>query len=402
VADAIYLREEDSSMATIHHPRPFQQEPSGDALDSAATIARTVHQRRAQTARTAFTICAQLEPLWVPGSVRELRILGTSQGTVAAFCTTPQAVAEIAAPFNGRAQLYLTCNLVHPTLPGRLGYAVDRLIVRLRGLSGDADIVRRVLIFTDVDPVRDPHLSATEVEHRAALDRVAAICAWLSARGVSADSLMTVDSGNGAYLLPRIDLPNTLEASQLVARVTRTIAAQFADTLVTIDDSLTNSARIMKLVGTRAMKGPNAPDRPHRQAQIIRAPDELVPIPESLLREIAALAPPDPAPAPSQPARTEPYTGPTFSIDVWLKAHAAQLPPLSAKWVDWRTDDGIGRKRHFKNGCPFGANHASNNAAFIGVRPNGAIVCVCLHHRCNGKDWHLLRDLYESAVVIEV
>jgi hypothetical protein len=43
--------------------------------------------------------------------------------------------------------------------------------------------VRRVLIFTDVDPVRDPHLSATEAEHRVALDCAEAICTWLICTG---------------------------------------------------------------------------------------------------------------------------------------------------------------------------------------------------------------------------
>ena len=174
-------------MSTIPRQRIMQQDPAGEVLDSRVAIARAVQQRRANTARTAATICAQLEPLWIPGSLRELRILGTSQGTVAAFCTQPEAVAEIAAPFVDRAQLYLTCNLVDPALPGRLGYTQDRLILKLRGLTGDADIMRRVLVFVDVDPVRDPHLSATDTEHHTALDRVEAICAWLIAHGVSAD-----------------------------------------------------------------------------------------------------------------------------------------------------------------------------------------------------------------------
>jgi hypothetical protein len=385
-------------MATIHHPRSFQQDPFET---SGAAIARTVQERRAETARTAATVCAQLVPLWIPGSLRELRILGTSQGIVAAFCTTPQAVAEIAAPFVGRAQLYLTCNLVDPAVPDGLGYTQNRLIVELKGLTGNADIVRRVLVFVDVDPVRDPHLSATDAEHRAALDRVEAICAWLIAHGVSADSLPSLDSGNGGYVLPRIDLPNTPEAASLVAGVTRAIAAEFTDASVKIDGSLTNAARIMKLPGSLAMKGPNTPNRPHRQAHITRAPDELVPIPESLLRKIAALAPDEPLP-PSPARWTEPYTGPVFSLDAWLKTHAAQLPPFSAQWVDWRTDDGLGRKRHFKRGCPFGADHERNNAAFIGIRPDGRIVCSCLHNRCRGKTWHDLRDLVESTVVVEV
>jgi hypothetical protein len=375
--------------------------PNGQALHSAPQADPRL-PRWTETARIAATISAQLKPLWVPGGLRELRIIGTSQGTVAAFCTTPQAVAEIAAPFVGRAQLYLTCNLVDATLPERLGHAINRLLVKPTSLSGDADIVRRVLVFVDVDPVRDPHLSATEAEHRVALDRVDAISAWLIAHEISADSMMTLDSGNGGYVLPRVDLPNTPEAAHLVARFTRAIATGFTDAIVKVDGSLTNAARIMKLPGTLAMKGPNTPDRPHRRARIIRVPDAWVPIPESLLQEIGALGPGEPASSTGQPQRQIPYDGLPFDLDAWLEAHAAHLPPLSATWRDWRTADGIGRKRHFQKGCPFGADHERNNAAFIGVRPDGAVVVSCLHDRCRGLTWSDLRDLRETSIIVEV
>jgi hypothetical protein len=258
--------------------------------------AATTQQRQTATAQTEATIHAQLEAIWIPGGLRELRILGTSQGTVAGFFDDPQALAEAAAPFNGRAQLYMTANLVDPALPRQLKHAINRLVVKPKGLTGNADILRRVMAFIDVDPVRGPHLSATDAEHRAALDRVEAICAWLIARECPADALLTIDSGNGAYALPRIDLPNTPEAAQLVARFTRAIAEHFTDAVVKVDGSVTNAARIMKLPGTLAMKGPNTSDRPHRRAGILFVPAVHAPIPESPLREIASLVPDDPEP----------------------------------------------------------------------------------------------------------
>jgi hypothetical protein len=354
---------------------------------------------QAETRRRARTIRTQLETLWVPGSLRELRIIGTSQGTVAGFFTGLGALAEAAAPFVGRAQLYTTVNLVDPALPATLGCAQNRLVVKPASLTGDADIVRRVLIFVDVDPVRDPHLSATDVEHRAALGRVDAICAWLIAHGVSVNSLVAFDSGNGGYCLPRIDLPNTPDAAQLVARFTRAIAAKFTDAEVHVDATVANAARLMKLVGTVAMKGPNTPDRPHRTASLLIAPSTSTVVPESVLQEIAALAPDDPADTMPPPEPTVPYSGPPFDVDAWVRAHAAHLPPMSG-WRAWRTAQGLGRKRHFRH-CPWRAAHV-NKAAFLGQMPSGAVVAGCLHESCQGESWATLRDLVESALVIEM
>jgi hypothetical protein len=383
---------------TIPRRRIIQQDPSGD---SGAAIAHAAQQRRAETARTAATICAQLEPLWIPGGLLELRILESSQGTVPGYFDDPKLLAEAAAPFDGHAQLYVTMNRVNPALPHRLGYAMNRIIVQPKSLTGDMDIARRDWLLVDVDPVREASTSSTNATHQAALDCVEAIRRWLIAQGAPAESLVSADSGNGGHLRVRTDLANDEAALALVSRFLRTIAHRFSTEALRIDMSVGNAARIAKLLGTRACKGPNTRECPHRQSDLLVVPAEVVPVSGAFLHKIAALAPDDPTSPALRPPRTDPYTGPAFDLDAWLLAHAAHLPPMSV-WREWRTTDGVGRKRHFRNGCPFGANHASNHGAFIGVRPNGAIVCTCLHDRCDGKDWHLLRDLYESAIVIEV
>jgi hypothetical protein len=155
--------------------------------------------------------------------------------------------------------------------------------------------------------------------------------------------------------------------------------------------------------GTINLKGPGNAERPHRRAHIIDVPVHPAILPLARLEDLGAriVSASAPAPETSRPLWAGPYAGPAFDLDAWLRTHAAHLPPMST-WRPWRTRDGIGRKRHFKRGCPFGADHASNNGAFIGVRPNGAIVCACLHDRCRQKRWPDLRDRVEATVVIEV
>jgi hypothetical protein len=163
-------------------------------------IARAVQQRRVETARIAAAISAQLEALWIPGGHYECRMFHRTMGTLAVYSRTTTGLAQVVAPHNGIAQIYLTVNRVNPEFLAALGYPLDRLLVHPKTLTGDSDILRRDKLFWDIDPVRDVHLAATTVEHQAAVDRGQAIAAWLKPRGISFDCFTMMSSGNGIYL----------------------------------------------------------------------------------------------------------------------------------------------------------------------------------------------------------
>ena len=80
------------------------------------------------------------------------------------------------------------------------------------------------------------------------------------------------DSGNGAHLLYRLDLPNDQFATDLIQRVLGGIAARCAPDDVDIDLTVYNPARICKLYGTMARKGDSTADRPHRRSCILGIP----------------------------------------------------------------------------------------------------------------------------------
>ena len=77
------------------------------------------------------------------------------------------------------------------------------------------------------------------------------------------------DSGNGAHLLYRIDLPNDDESTDLVKGCLGVLDALFSDGSVSVDAANFNAARIWKLYGTTSKKGDNTPSRPHRHANIV-------------------------------------------------------------------------------------------------------------------------------------
>jgi hypothetical protein len=214
------------------------------------------HTTHAQTAQTATTIRAQLAPLWIPGGILELRMIGTAQGTVAGWFNDPQALALAAAPFDGRAQIYTTLNRVNPDLPTRLRYTLNQIVIKPKTLTTDAEIFRRDWMLVDIDPIRAPDTSSTDAEHEQALDCAEAIRRWLMGQGMPEAALVTADSGNGGHVRARLDLPNDPASATLIARILQVIADRFTTDTLAIDRTVWNASRLVKLYGTHAVKGP--------------------------------------------------------------------------------------------------------------------------------------------------
>jgi hypothetical protein len=78
------------------------------------------------------------------------------------------------------------------------------------------------------------------------------------------------DSGNGAHLLYRVDLP--VNDGGIVKGWLQEFARRFDDDCVKVDQSVFNPARIWKLYGSVSRKGDNVPGRPHRMARILETP----------------------------------------------------------------------------------------------------------------------------------
>jgi hypothetical protein len=83
------------------------------------------------------------------------------------------------------------------------------------------------------------------------------------------------DSGNGAHLLYRVDLPNDSGATELVKHILAGVAARCATDDITVDQTVCNAGRITKAYGTMVCKGDNLPDRPHRRSRLLEIPDHL-------------------------------------------------------------------------------------------------------------------------------
>jgi len=163
--------------------------------------------------------------------------------------------------------VYTTLNPVKRDLLAR---ASNRLELYAKHTSADADVVVRRWLPLDFDPVRPSGISSTDVEHLAALQRARTARKTLTGLGWPAP--IFADSGNGAHLLHRIDLPNDHASRDLLKRLLDSLDMLFSDEAVVVDKTTFNAARIWKAYGTVAHKGDSTVDRPHRLARLLEAP----------------------------------------------------------------------------------------------------------------------------------
>ena len=270
--------------------------------------------------------------------------------------------------------VYVTVNPVNPDLLAR---AVNR--IRPAGknpTTTDADIVCRRWLLIDCDAERPSGVSSSNKEHEAALAKADEIRKGLASIGWS-EPLM-LDSGNGAQLMYRINLP--AKDDDLVQKCVESIATASSPE-VKIDLTVHNAARIWRLPGTMNCKGDSTDDRPHRMARIFHAPEELVSLIEAQLQGIVLPA----TDYSKNDGRNDGIAPLKFDIDSWIRQYCPELGSPQP-WKD-------GRRWVFHT-CPFNPAH-TNRSAVLTEQPNGAIAFTCHHNGCAGNDWRKLRELKE-------
>lgn len=201
--------------------------------------------------------------LHAPGSVIELRALDGRQNTWSGYFDRPDALADWAVKLSANCHaIYVTLNAMDPRLIAR---RANRVIVcgRTDATTAKANIVRRVNLLIDVDPLRPSGISSTDAEHDAAIAKAHEIAATFAGQ-----RFMVADSGNGAHVLVKIDRP--ADDGGVVERSLKALAAQFDDAVVHVDTGVHDPARITKLIGTVARKGDCLPQYPHRLSRILQ------------------------------------------------------------------------------------------------------------------------------------
>ncbi len=140
---------------------------------------------------------------------------------------------------------------------------------RIGACTSDKHIVRIRTLPLDFDPVRPKGVSATDGERAAA--KAVADAAIQYCREHGFPEPLIVDSGSGVQAYFACDLP--VADNQLVKAFVFHIRDKFSIPEVTVDDSVWTLSQLMReRTGNWNRKGPNTPDRPHRQSTIISCP----------------------------------------------------------------------------------------------------------------------------------
>ncbi len=331
----------------------------------------------------ADAILAALNVLFEPGQITELRALEVSTRTyrrphtVSGYFDDMAKLAAEAARISPFAKgVYVILNPINPALLARSANRVRDVDDR-DSTTSDNDVLSRRWLMIDTDPIRPAGISSSESEHEASLARAGEIREALREEGWPEPIL--ADSGNGAHLLYRVDLPAADEG--LIKRALEALAFRFDDKVVQVDQKVYNPARIWKLYGTISRKGDNVPARPHRTSQLIDAPT-LLPVTEHFIKTLTSCLPPVELPTVTRTSKGEP-----FNLDYYISEHGLNVTGP----YQWQN----GRKWIFRV-CPWNPDHR-NRSAWLIQQPSGAIAAGCQHNSCSGNNWHALRDLLEPG-----
>jgi putative DNA primase/helicase len=326
--------------------------------------------------------------LFRPGDVVELRVFRAGRyGTIAGFFDDFEALAKASAQLERQRfpGVYWTLNPVNRDLLARAANKT-RGYCKSGELTSDENVLCLRWLYIDLDPKRLSGISSTDEEKAAAMELAPQIREFLTAEGWPAS--LCADSGNGAHLLYRIDLPNEKASEDLLKRVLHALGARFDTAAVQVDKTTFNPARIAKTYGTTARKGDDIPERPHRLSRILDLPDELKPVSAELLQALAATLP-QPAPQPQrQVVRSpRPYSGApaaTFDLREFLDRHGIHYR---------KAEPYEGGYKYVLEECPFNSLHKAPDSAVF-ERPDG-YGFRCLHNSCQGNDWKKFRELFE-------
>ncbi len=284
-------------------------------------------------------VAAFLRLLHGPGDVFEVRVIncperagGSFVSTVAGWFNDPAAAAQAVAEIERvkPPAVYVTVN---PCLPGLMGRAANRLLPKSKSTTKDPDIVRRRWVFVDIDAKRPAGVSSTDPEVIEAQAVADTLRRTLTAEGWP-EPLLGM-SGNGAYLLWRVDLPNDGPSNDLIEQTIKAMAARFDTDGAEVDCSTFNPSRICKLLGTVARKGDavvgvdGIDDRPHRRSWFIMPEGPLQVVAPEKLKALAAEVVEPESPKSPEPAVSRSVPGDVF--DRCCKYLAKMDPAVSGE-----------------------------------------------------------------------
>lgn len=314
------------------------------------------------------------------GELFEVRIIGKGQRKkiISGYFTDADTLIDKFSTIDPRgANFYITINKVNDNCYAREQHDCFKLT---DVTTHDHEIDAYEWLFVDLDPERLAEISSSNEELEESRILADKVYEYMLALGFHEP--VRAMSGNGHHLLYKIALENNEANKALIERCLTVLATIFNNGKVKIDIVNHNPSRICKLYGTRAQKGSNTKNRPHRMSCFTSVPDRIQTNGRELLEKLAAELPEAP-----KAIKKPTTTGNEFDIESWMDEHG--LEPMRA---ESGTDCIIYPLAH----CPFDHSH-TNGDSKIFKYSNGAIAFKCHHNSCFGKKWQHVRELLEPG-----
>jgi RecA-family ATPase len=273
--------------------------------------------------------------------------------------------------------VYVTLNPVNSQLLSRHH---NRVQESAPNTTPDVNITVRRWLLIDVDPVRPADTSATNAQVAAAHELAENIRTRLTAEGWPEPVI--AESGNGYHLLYRLDdLPNTTEITNLCKSALASLATDHDTPEVTVDRSVFNASRIVKLHGTVANKGDHTESAPWRVSRIVSVPENMIPVTVEQLQALTAVA------KTVEPQRLEAQrtTSGTFNL----------VDFMGRLGIGYTQGPHGGRDRYLLEHCPFNSDHGRGEAAIF-QGSDGILGFKCQHSSCADKKWQDVRNLIDG------
>ena len=304
----------------------------------------------------------------------EVRIIDERKKSHSGYFTDKDLLIKSIKTYNEKHNIYFILNEINTACYARL--QKDKMM-QDQTTTSDNDIVGRDWLFIDIDAKRPSNVSATNEEIEQAKLVARKLFVYLKNFGFY-DPIVCM-SGNGCYLLYKINLINDEVTRELIKNCLLVIDMLFSNDTIDIDTSVFNAGRICKIIGTVSRKGTSTDDRPHRISEILSVPQQIRVNEKPLLERLAALLP-----KPEKKTYENNYGRDIFKLDEFISKHNIKVQ----------------RSKSFSNGtkyvleeCPFCGHKAPDSAIF--QMNDGSLGFKCFHNSCSGIGWKQFREHYE-------
>lgn len=305
----------------------------------------------------------------------EVRIMEQNK-SFSGYFKNKELLIEKLKKFNSQSNVYFVLNSINDACYSRS--QMDKIVFS-KTTTTDANIINREWLFIDIDAKRPSDVSSNEAELKNAIELARKIFKYL--RNFGFYEPIVCMSGNGAYLLYKIDLENTQENTELIKKCLQSLDMLFSNETADVDTTVFNPARIAKIIGTTARKGSNTEDRPHRLSKILSVPQQIRVIERPFLEKLAALIPEK-----EKPTYENNYGRSEFNLDSFISEFGISIH---------KQQSFSGGTKYQLATCPFCGHSAPDSAIF--KMNDGSLGFKCFHNSCSDKTWKDFREYYQPS-----